>query len=168
MLPPGGGPRIVGKGIDATVKATMAQGAFAATFEVVVPPRYDVGAHVHAEGAEIFYVVSGSLDVLALEPVDRSVPDWHAWTSATGQTYLRGGPGSFMFVPPGTPHAFGNATDEPAVMFFQSSAAAAHERYFAELAALLDATDGHPGEAAVADLRSRYDMEQLTGLRSGS
>ncbi len=168
MLPPGAGRRIVGHGIDATVKATMGEGAFAATFEVVVPPRYDVGAHVHGEGAEIFFVISGQLDVLAFEPLDRSVHDWHDWTSANGRTYLRGGPGSFIFVPAGTPHAFANPGDEPAVMFFQSAAAAAHQRYFDELAALLEASDGRPEQDAVAALRTRYDMEQLTGLRTGA
>jgi hypothetical protein len=59
-----------------------------------------VGAHVHALGEEIFYVAEGELDVLAFEPVDRAVGDWHRWESPTGQTFVTGGPGAFMFVPP--------------------------------------------------------------------
>lgn len=108
MLDVGGGDRILGGGLDARIKAAMDQGAFASTFEIAVPPGYDVGAHVHTEGAEMFYVLSGQLDILAFEPTDRSNSNWREWTSGSGQTYLRGGPGAFMFVPPNTPHAFGN------------------------------------------------------------
>ncbi len=162
-LAPGGGRRIVGGGVDATVKVTGGEGALISTFEVVVPPGYDVGAHVHGEGQEFFYVLSGTLDVLAFEPLDRTVGDWHDWTSASGQRFLRGGPGSFMWVPVGTPHAFGNPTDEPATMFFQSGAPGGHEHYFEELAALLTA-DGPPDQAAIIALRERYDIEQLTGM----
>ena len=86
MLAPGGGHRIKGGGIDATTKLTMGQSAYAATFEVMVPPGYDVGAHVHSEGEEMFYVVEGQLDVLAFEPVDRSVEDWREWESADGDS----------------------------------------------------------------------------------
>ena len=67
MLAGGGGRRIVGGGVDATVKVTMDEAAFASTFEMRIPPGYDVGAHVHSQGEEIFYVVQGHghLDVLA-------------------------------------------------------------------------------------------------------
>jgi hypothetical protein len=55
-------------------------------------------------------------------------------------------------------------SDEPATMFFQSSAASGHEKYFTELAALLRASDGPPDPTAVAELRARYDMDQITEL----
>ena len=77
MLGPGEGRRIVGKGLDATVKSTMDLPALTASFEIVIPPGYDVGAHVHALGEEIFYVVEGELDILAFDPVDRANPDWY-------------------------------------------------------------------------------------------
>ena len=167
-LAPGGGRRIVGGGVDATVKATGEQGALISTFEVVVPPGYDVGAHVHSHGQEFFYVVSGTLDVLAFEPADRAVGDWHDWVSPSGQRYLRGGPGSFLWVPVGVPHAFGNpSAEEPATMFFQSGAPGGHENYFVELADLLAGSDGEPDQGAVAGLRQRYDIEQITGLHDG-
>ena len=72
MLAGGEGRRIAGGGVDATVKVTMDHAAFASTFEMRIPPGYDVGAHVHSQGEEIFYVVQGHLDVLAFEPLDRS------------------------------------------------------------------------------------------------
>jgi len=62
---------------------TMDYPALTSTFEVVIGPGFDVGAHVHAVGEEIFYVVEGELDVLAFEPIDRVVGDWHRWKSAT-------------------------------------------------------------------------------------
>lgn len=166
ILGPTGGRRIRGGGVDATEKVTMSQGAFTSTFEVVVPPGYDVGAHIHRHGQEIFYVLEGELDVLAFEPVSRTA-DWHDWESATGERYLRGGPGAFMWVPPGTPHAFANRTDQPVRMFFQSSAPGGHENYFDELAAILRDTHRPPGPAVIASLRERYDIEQITGLADG-
>ena len=86
---------------------------------------------------------------------------------ATGQTFLRGGPGAFMWVPPGTPHAFANTTDLPVRMFFQSSVPGGHENYFAELADILRAADGPPDQAAIIDLRQRYHIDQLTDMADG-
>lgn len=164
VLPPGGGRRIVGGALDASVKMTMDNPASTSTFEVVIAPGFDVGAHVHAVGEEIFYVVEGELDVLAFEPIDRAVGDWRRWESPTGQTFVRGGPGAFMFVPPGVPHAFGNTSDEPVKVFFQSSVPGGHENYFDELMAIMEASHGRPDVDVVADLRARYDIEQITAL----
>ena len=166
-MPPGAGRHIVGGGLDATVKMTMDYPALTSTFEIVVNPGWDVGAHVHAVGEEIFYVIEGQLDVLAFEPLDRSIADWHEWESETGQRFLRGGPGAFLFVPPNTPHAFGNGTDEPAKAFFQSSVPGGHENYFDELMQLLAASNGKPAPREVAELRARYDIEQITSLNGG-
>lgn len=66
-------------------------------------------------------MLEGELEMFAFEPVDRSIPDWHEWRSTTGENIMRGGPGMFMFVPENCPHAFGNPTDQPARVFFQSS-----------------------------------------------
>lgn len=44
MLAPSGGRRIQGGGLDTIVKGTVSEGAFTSTFEVNVPPGYDVGA----------------------------------------------------------------------------------------------------------------------------
>lgn len=168
MLPSGGGEQIVGGGLHATVKMTMSYPALTSTFEMVIPAGYDVGAHVHSHGEEIFYVVDGQLDVLAFEPLDRSLPNWHEWTSKTGQTYLRGGPGAFMFVPEKVPHAFSNPGVEPAKLFFQSSVPGGHENYFHELMDLLRDSGGRPAAADVASLRQRYGIEQLTTIATGA
>jgi quercetin dioxygenase-like cupin family protein len=168
ILPPKAGRRIVGGGLDATVKATVSGGALTSSFEIVVPPGFDVGAHSHPRGEEVFFVLEGELDVLAFEPVDRSVADWHRWKSASGLSFLRGGPGAFMRVPPGTPHAFANQTDRNARKFFQSSAPEGHENYFGELAEALRQANGAPDPRVIGELRRRYDIEQLTSLQDGA
>ena len=164
MLAPGEGRTI--PVIDATVLTGDGRGAYTTTFDAVVPPGYDVGAHLHARGQEMFYVLEGELDIMAFEPVSREPADWHEWRSPTGQRFLRGGPGAFMWVPENTPHAFANRTDRPVRMFFQSSMPAGHEKYFEELGELLR-DGGAPDAATVAELRRRYDIEQLTPLSPG-
>lgn len=169
MLGPDDGRRIRGGGLDATLKVAGSQGAFASTFEVRVPPGYDVGAHVHPEGEEIFYVLEGELDILAFEPVDRTLPDWHRWTSkADGRTYLRGGPGSMLYVSLNTPHAFANTTDSDVRMFFQATTHGGHENYFQELADLLASSHGRPSPVDMEALEKKYRIERLTGLADGS
>jgi quercetin dioxygenase-like cupin family protein len=64
VLLPGAGRRITGGSLDATVKITTDHPALTSAFEVVIGPGFDVGAHVHAHGEELFYVVEGELDVL--------------------------------------------------------------------------------------------------------
>lgn len=161
MLPRGAGRRITGGGLDVTLKVGGANNAAASTFEVVVPAGFDVGAHVHTEGEELFYVLSGVLDILAFEPTAPSARDWRSWESDTGQRFLRGGPGALLYVPAGCPHAFANSSDEPATMLFQA-APTGHENYLQELADLLAAADGKPDQADIVALRARYDITQLT------
>ena len=163
MLPPGEGRLIAGGGLHAVLKVPGGPDAITSTFEIIVPPGYDVGAHVHSHGEELFYVLEGTLDMLAFEPTERTPGDWHDWVSADGRRFLRGGPGSLMHVPAGVPHAFGNLSSEPATMLFQA-APAGHEDYFVELADLLRAANGKPDLAAVAELRGRHDIHQLTAL----
>lgn len=166
MLGPADGERIQGGGLDATLKVAGGPDAFASTFVVTVPPGYDVGAHLHTKAQELFYVVEGELDILAFEPVDRAVPDWRAWTSATGQRFLRGGPGSILQVPTNVPHAFANPGDRPATFLFQQSPAG-HEEYFRELAEILRHADGPPDPDEINRLRERHDIHQLTALDDG-
>ncbi|MGH3318854.1 MAG: cupin domain-containing protein [Streptosporangiaceae bacterium] len=165
MLPPGGGEEIAGLG--ATLKAAMGPQTSTSSFEVVIGPGYDVGAHVHTRGEEVFFVLEGEVDLLAFEPVDRTLPDWHEWQSRSGRRFLRGGPGAFMHVPSGVPHAFANRTSDPVRMFFQSSVPGGHENYFREMADLLRG-GGPPDQEAIARLRDRYDIVQLTDVRTGA
>lgn len=153
--------------MHAVLKVSGGSEALTSTFEVVIPAGYDVGAHVHTRGEELFYIVEGELDLLAMEPVERSGDDWHDWVSETGQRFMRGGPGSLMFVPAGCPHAFANPSGRPATMLFQS-APEGHEFYFDELAEFLRASDGPLDQVELTRIRVRHDIQQLTPLRTGS
>jgi hypothetical protein len=75
-----------------------------------------------------------------------------------------------MYVPAGCPHAFANPGTAPVRMLF-CVAPAGHERYLRELGELLDSGGGSgggrggpPDQAAIASLRKRYDIQQLTPL----
>lgn len=160
VLPPKAGRKIAAG--DMTLKVGAEQSRNWSMFEAEVAPGFDVGAHVHRAAEELFYILDGELDVLALEPLVRTASDWQAWESSTGATVVRAGPGSLMFVPPGCPHAFANRGSTPVRMLFQV-APPGHEQYLEELAELL-AHDGPPDRQAIAALRSRHDIEQLTPM----
>jgi hypothetical protein len=70
-----------------------------------------------------------------------------------------------MYVPTGCPHAFANPGNTPARMLFHV-APSGHEEYLREMAELL-AGSGPPDQAAIAELRRRHDIEQLTPLVPG-
>lgn len=159
IVPPGQGRKLTTKAQEVTFKVTAADGALVSCFEVVVPPGFDVGAHTHSHAQEFFYVLEGELDLLAFEPARRTAEGWQDWESVDGRRVVRAGAGSCMFVPPRCPHAFRNATDRPARMLFQSYPAPDHERYFEEIAEIWADPD------AVAELRDRYDVRQITPLR---
>lgn len=148
-----------------TVKVGAERSARWSVFETDVAPGFDVGAHLHGEAEELFYILDGELDLLAFEPLVRTSGDWQSWESASGQKIVRGGPGSLMHVPAGCPHAFANAGTTPARMLFLVSPSG-HERYLRELADML-AGGGPPSQDAIAALRARHDIEQLTPLVPG-
>ncbi len=158
LLPPGGGRAIQ----SMTLKVGAAESAAWSAFEAEVAPGFDVGAHLHRQAEEVFYVLDGELDLLAFQPVSTAGGDWRTWRSETGATVFRGGPGSFMFVPAGCPHAFSNPGAETARMLFLVSPAG-HETYLQELTDLLSAS-GPPDQAEIAALRARHDIHQLTPL----
>ncbi|GAA0671203.1 cupin domain-containing protein [Kitasatospora atroaurantiaca] len=164
VVPPGAGRTIRTAAQQVTFKVTGAHSRVASTFEVVVPPGFDVGAHTHDRSEELFYLIEGELDVLAFEPRIRTRADWRTWESPSGERHVRATPGTLILVPPGCPHAFANPTGRPARMLFQASPPPDHERYFEELLDLLN-SGGDIDPAAVEELRRRYDIEQLTPLR---
>jgi len=144
-----------------TLKVGVRQSQTWSMFEVVdIGPGFDVGAHLHRNAEELFYVLDGQLDLLAFEPRIRTSSNWQGWESRTGATVARVGPGSTMYVPRGCPHAFANPGPGPARMIFLVSPSG-HEYYQKELAELVATTTG-PLDTAIAELRARHDIEQLT------
>ncbi|MGW4438216.1 cupin domain-containing protein [Streptomyces sp. NPDC004596] len=164
LVPPGHGRVVETPAQRVTFKVTGTHSRTASTFEVEVPPGFDVGAHVHTRSEELFYVLEGELDVLAFEPRVRTADNWQRWESSSGSRVVRATPGTVIVVPPGCPHAFANPTDTQARMFFQASPPPDHERYFEELLEILR-DGGPPDREAIERLRRRYDIEQLTPLR---
>jgi oxalate decarboxylase/phosphoglucose isomerase-like protein (cupin superfamily) len=164
IVPPGQGRRVATRAQDVTFKVTAADGSFVSSFEVVVPPGFDVGAHTHDRAGEFFYVLEGELEVMAFEPTERTGDRWQDWTSPLGARPVRAGAGSCMFVPTGCPHAFRNPTDTPARMLFQSYPSPDHERYFEEICEIF-AAGPHVDPDAVQRLRDRYGVNQITPLR---
>jgi oxalate decarboxylase/phosphoglucose isomerase-like protein (cupin superfamily) len=160
VLPPGAGVPIQGGAL--TLKVGAEQTGIWSVFEVAVVPGFDVGAHVHQYAEEVFYIVDGELDLLAFEPRSRTNLDWTTWESDSGAAVLRGGPGSLMYVPPRCPHAFRNPGTTPTTMLFLVTPSG-HEHYLTELGELISG-DGPPDQAAIAALRARWDIEQLTPM----
>ena len=73
--------------------------------------------------------------------------------------------GATVFVPPRVAHAFANRTESPA-RFLLIMSPPGHDRYVDELAEIL-AVDGPPDSNAIAELRRRYDTEQISSLAAG-
>jgi len=167
IVPPGAGRKLTTKAQEVTFKVTGSMGSIFSCFEVVVPPGFDVGAHVHHRSGEFFYILEGELDLLAFEPIKRIGEGWQDWESTNGDRVVRAPSGGCMFVPPGTPHAFTNPTDKPARMLFQSYPAPDHEHYFEEICEIF--AEGRTVDSqAVQKLRDRYDVDQITPLRYGT
>src|ERR1700687_3211778 len=97
LMQPGAGHPIGGGtgGIVLTVRAD--DSSHMSVFEITVAPGIDVGAHVHTAIEESFYVLEGSLNLQVGDETGNGI-----------------GPGSFMFVPQGAAHRFGNDTAKAA------------------------------------------------------
>ena len=162
LLSPGAGRGLPGAGM--TLKVGAGQSAAWSAFEAVVSPGFDVGAHLHNHAEELFYILDGELDLLAFEPLTRTAGDWQSWRSASGAPVMRGGPGSVMLVPSGCPHAFANPGTAPARMLFLVSPPG-HERYLEEIGELIG-QGGPPDPAAIAGIRARHDIQQLTPMKT--
>ncbi|OEV24203.1 cupin, partial [Streptomyces nanshensis] len=65
VVPPGRGRTLRTAAQQVTFKVTGQHSRAASSFEVVVPPGFDVGAHVHTRSEELFYVLEGELELLA-------------------------------------------------------------------------------------------------------
>ena len=57
ILPPGAGRGVSGAGM--TLKVGAGQSRAWSAFEAEVEPGFDVGAHLHNEAEELFYVLDG-------------------------------------------------------------------------------------------------------------
>ena len=119
-------------------RGTLALVEFSAAGAFHSPPP-----HIHREHEEGFYVLDGELELTA------------------GTQTIRAKPGTFVMVPIGVAHTFGNATSGP-VRFLSTLSPDHYVRYFEEVAPLFAA--GAPDPKAVAAIMARYATE-VVGLR---
>lgn len=142
----GAGKTVSLRGTGVEYKTEGARPTGGPTFlEFNAAPGFSTGDHVHSRVEEIWYVVEGAVTIRA------------------GDRMLESGPGDFVLVPPGVAHGVSNPGDKPAKLILVISPAGVHDSYFEELGDLL-AKPGPPNPEAVAELRRRYDTEQLTTI----
>lgn len=115
-------------------------------FEWTIPAGFSTGLHVHRVQEETFYVLEGECD-------------WQV-----GDEHVYATPGTYLFLPPGVPHNIGNASNNVARVLMTVSPPG-HERYFEELAETV-ARGGAADPTTIAELRARYDTDQLSALES--
>jgi quercetin dioxygenase-like cupin family protein len=116
-------------------------------FDWTIPAGFATGLHVHRVQEETFYVLDGECV-------------WYV-----GGKVIRATPGTFLFIPPGVQHNITNVGEKPARVLMTVSPPG-HEHYFEELARL--AAKGSPDPKALAELRNRYDTDQISTLTASA
>ncbi|WFU04866.1 cupin domain-containing protein (plasmid) [Rhizobium sp. CB3171] len=116
-------------------------------FDWTIPAGFATGRHIHRVQEETFYMLDGECL-------------WHV-----GEKTIRATPGTYLFIPAGVPHNITNVSEKPARVLMTVSPPG-HEHYFEELAKL--AARGSPDPSALADLRSRYDTDQISTLTTSA
>jgi quercetin dioxygenase-like cupin family protein len=143
---PGKAKGVVLSGYPMTFLVTAENTKHTSMFDWTMPPRFSTGLHLHRIQEETFYVLDGECE-------------WQV-----GDRRIRAMPGTFLFIPPGVPHNIANTTDKPARVLMTVSPPG-HENYFEELATAVS-RDAPPDTKVIAELRSRYDTDQLSGLKN--
>ena len=100
------------------------------------------GPHFHKTMTESFFVISGTV----------SLYDGSAW--------LDGGPGDFLFVPPGGIHGFRNESAAPASMLILFTPGAPREAYFEGLVEFAS-TGVWPDKEGLAEFFTRHDNHYI-------
>ncbi len=143
---PGEGKEVTLAGKPMTFLVTGDDTKHTSMFDWTLPAGFSTGLHVHRVQEETFYVLEGECE-------------WQV-----GDQKVRATPGTYLFIPPGVPHNIANASDKSARMIMTVSPPG-HEHYFEELVKLV-AHSSPPDANAIAELRRRYDTEQLSALKA--
>ncbi|MCB8823275.1 cupin domain-containing protein [Microvirga rosea] len=132
-----------------TFKATAAdtEGLFSLV-EATTAPGQGVPPHTQRDDSEAFYVLEGEYE-------------FFLGTAAT----IRG-PGSFVYIPRGTPHGFRNVGNAPARMLIINLPGGLHENFFVEAGeAVPDAKSfpplSPPDVPRIMEIGARYGIEML-------
>ena len=119
-----------------------------AMFEAVVLPGGGPPLHLHRKEDETFYVLEGEI------------------TFQVGDEKLIAGPGTFVNMPIGNPHAFKNETDRPAKMLVSYAPAGLEEYFFdvgQEFAAELPSKPTKEEIARLLEAAPKYGIEFIRG-----
>jgi quercetin dioxygenase-like cupin family protein len=144
---PGEGKKVTLAGQPMAFLVTGEDTKHTSMFDWTIPAGFSTGLHVHRVQEETFYVLEGECE-------------WQV----DGQR-VSAKPGTYLFLPPGVLHDIRNVSDKPARVLMTVSPPG-HEHYFEELAKVA-AGGGQPDANAIAELRSRYDTDQLSALKAG-
>jgi mannose-6-phosphate isomerase-like protein (cupin superfamily) len=125
------------------VGADQADGRFSLVEHPMAPRALGSPVHTHSREDEYSYVLEGEVGI------------------KIGDRVLSARPGDLVFKPRGVPHAFWNATDEPARLL-EIISPAGFERFFEEIAAVWP-QDAEPDEETMGrllEISERYGVEQ--------
>jgi quercetin dioxygenase-like cupin family protein len=130
---------LLGPSSSATIKATAeaTAGRFYLSECVLAPGFAGPPPHVHDQLVDSFYVLEGTLTIIA------------------GQETVELGPGGFACALPGVRHTFSNRSDET-VRFLNINAPGGFERYMRDLAEA--ANEGPITSERMGQIASRYDV----------
>ena len=148
VLGPGEGKRIPLPGATMVFKALSGRAAGAYVVGEFTAEAGFAGPrpHVHRKHEELFYILEGEFDFFL------------------GHRSARVGPGAFIQVPPGVVHDFRNPGVVPA-RWLGIASPGGLDCYFEEAMALV--ADGKLSEAALRELRLRYDTEEPEEIPNG-
>ena len=143
LVEPGSGRTVWlgGVGVDFSIPGVVTGGALSIVEHPVLPGTL-VPPQVHRAEDELSIVIEGRFGV------------------RIGDEIFEAGPGAYVYKPRAVPHAFWNATDEPARLI-ELIWPTGFERFFDELATAYDDGQGVPAPDRVAELAERYDVECL-------
>ena len=138
---------LLGTLITFKATATETEGRFSLVDSTTAPGQGSP-PHLQRDDAEAFYVLEGEYEFVL------------------GDKSATHGPGSFVFVPRGTPHGFRNAGSVPARMLIINLPGGLHENFFAEAGEpVADATSfppmTPPDVPKIVAAGARYGIEML-------
>ena len=123
--------RFLATGADTNAKYAM--------WEAIVPPGGGPPPHVHSREEEGFYVLEGEI------------------TFVSGAQRLVAGPGVFVNMPVGTPHAFKNESGQPARMLISVAPAGLEQMFF-------EVGQPVPAGATTAPPPTKEEVEKLLAV----
>lgn len=136
----GEGLRREARGSEMWFKATAAStnGRFSLMERTLPPGGRMPPAHRHSENEEAYFVLEGTVEF------------------RVGEEVVEGSGGTFVLVPAGEPHTFGNTSDDPARLLVLHVPAL--DRYFEDLEQLWASPEAPDRETELALMR-RHGME---------